>query len=189
MYNPLDHYWLIAENGLIFSSKVGDYVLDTDPAYLAFIAIEENIVTTIDTITSLKQVLSSHGCGCGCLETLADKVNAKYMDLDSAFKAADNSLFAGYNDKQQKTFWLQVKEAEGFTADNQYPTPFIDGRVIGEQLSKAEIVATILAESAALKPYSGEVYGKIKRLIGALAEVDTAGDYASGCAAVDAIVW
>jgi hypothetical protein len=120
---------------------------------------------------------------------LAAKVNAKYQEIVAAYQADTAPLFAGFTPEHKETFWLQVKEAEGFTSDSNHPTPFIDGRVSGEQISKAEVVALILGEAAAMKPYAGAIYGKQKRLEKALTDIDINGNYAAGCAAVAAINW
>lgn len=60
-YTPDDHYWTVAGNPTQrFSSRVGGYVSDTDPGYLAFLA-EGNLPTAIPSEDALFEVLVGAG--------------------------------------------------------------------------------------------------------------------------------
>jgi hypothetical protein len=121
--------------------------------------------------------------------TLAELINKKYKEICDAQCAAVNSLFAAYTTEQKETFWVQVAEAESWTADNQHPTPFIDGRVAAEGSAKADVVADILAVAEAAKPASGQIFGRKRLLENQLAAVDHTGDYQTELAKLDAIAW
>lgn len=60
LYNPKDWYWVVADSATqVFSSKVGDYVPLSDPAYVAWLA-GDNVPTRIASEAELGDVLAPH---------------------------------------------------------------------------------------------------------------------------------
>lgn len=62
-YNPVNHYWIITSHaGQVFSSSAGDYVADTDPTYLAWLAAGGAVTNNPNmTEDDLGEVLAAAG--------------------------------------------------------------------------------------------------------------------------------
>jgi hypothetical protein len=120
---------------------------------------------------------------------LASKINAKYSEVTIAYQSADSSLFAGYTYEQQKTFYKQEDEANRWQADNNVPTPFIDGRVAFGNKTKQQIVDLIVGISSQITATAGMYFEKYQSLIEDLVNVDQNGDYLAEKTKLDSIVW
>lgn len=120
---------------------------------------------------------------------LASDINKKYLEITTAYQAADQALFIGYTPEQQKTFYKQEEEATRWLADNTYSTPFIDGMVTVGYRSKDEIVARIIYKSELIKPVTGALVEKYQALLAQLAEIDTTAAYGTEKNKLDLIIW
>ena len=123
--------------------------------------------------------------------TLSEMINSKYIEITEAYKSADNSLFAGYTDQQQKTFYKQEEEAKNWLVNNNYLTPFIDGRVSTSAgvKTKQQIVDLIINISSSITTTAGANFERYQILLEDLVNIEHTADYLTEKAKLDLIIW
>lgn len=95
--------------------------------------------------------------------TSADKIalarDAKMAQLDSEFKTAIAAIKNGYTDDEIKSWDKQEQEAKAWTADNTTPTPLLSAMVLERGDTVADLVAKVIANSAAWTAAYGQILG------------------------------
>ena len=94
-----------------------------------------------------------------------EEKSKKRREINAAADAALTMITGQYPRSEIDSWPTQVAEAEAYTADNNAPTPFIDGLVARRPgVTKAELAGRILANATAYKALSADVFGQRQAL-------------------------
>lgn len=115
----------------------------------------------------------------------AQMKSAAHARINAAYEVAVNSLIAGYPDTEIASWPKQETEARAWLADNNFPTPWIDGAAVARGIVKADFITLIIANADALAPLHGALTGKRQYLRDA---IDALGDTPTQ-EQLDAVQW
>ncbi|WP_052494005.1 hypothetical protein [Nitrosospira sp. NpAV] len=96
--------------------------------------------------------------------TTAQMISAALARINGDYQSAVKVVTADYPEEEVKSWPKQEEEARAWELNNDMPTPWIDGAVIGRGITKAAFVAKILAKAALFSPIHGELTGKAQGL-------------------------
>lgn len=80
-------------------------------------------------------------------------------DANADYESQVKSLTADVPESEKLTWTKQETEARGWTADNSYPTPLVDGIVATRGVDKAELVAKIIVKADLYAVAVGQLTG------------------------------
>jgi len=125
------------------------------------------------------------------LITMADKIEAarqrKLAEINGAFEQAAAALTAGYPESERLTWPVQQAEVLAWAADNQVPTPYLDGLAAARGTTPAEMRQLTLNQVQAFMAASQQLVGKRQRLRDAVQAVPAGAPDALG--QIAAITW
>lgn len=81
-----------------------------------------------------------------------DRINAEYQ-------ARTAVLAAGYPEDEQKSWPVQIREADIVLGADDQPTPWIDAAASARGITRAALAALIQAQDAAYRQYHGQLTG------------------------------
>ena len=118
--------------------------------------------------------------------TPADKFEqakqAKLSQINSDFNAAASALTSGYPEAERMTWATQQAEVMAWNADNNIPTPYLDGLAEARGISPEEMRQKTLEQTQLFLAASQSLVGKRQRLRDAAYAATTKED-------LEAIIW
>lgn len=120
--------------------------------------------------------------GEGWVPDLAALKAAKLAEVNAGFEVAMRELLAGYPISEVMTWWKQELEAAIWNADQSAPTVLIDAIALARGVTKAALVARILAKADVFDAAIGRLLGKRQAAGDRL-------DAATTAAEVEAVRW
>ena len=100
--------------------------------------------------------------------TAADKFEqareAKLAQINSAFEQAASALTAGYPEAERMTWATQQQEAMSWAADENAPTPYLDGLAAARGITPQEMRQRALDQTQLFMQASQQLVGKRQRL-------------------------
>lgn len=114
--------------------------------------------------------------------TLEEVQAAQLAQINADFEAAAQALTAGYPEGERLTWPIQQAEALAWAADNNAPTPYLDGLADARGIAPAEMRTLTQAQVQAFQTASQQLVGTRQRLRDEILEAGTV-------AAVRAVVW
>ena len=96
--------------------------------------------------------------------TAAEMKTAALNRINAAYGAAVTAMTAGYPEDEVKSWPRQEMEARAWLSNSSAATPWIDGAAAGRGITKAELVARIMANAVLFAPLHGELTGKRQKL-------------------------
>jgi len=106
-------------------------------------------------------------------ETLESARVARLAEVTTDYNAAVKAFTGSYSTAEQRSWFVQLAEAEAYTKDPAAATPWIDSALAGNGREKAEFVAAILANSKAFTDESGRVTGLLQKAKADIAAAET----------------
>lgn len=114
--------------------------------------------------------------------TLEEAQAAQLAQINADFEAAAQALTAGYPEAERLTWPIQQSEALAWAADDNAPTPYLDGLAAARGITPAEMRSLTLAQVQAFQAASQQLVGTRQRLRDEI-------NAAATVAAVRAVVW
>lgn len=112
---------------------------------------------------------------------------AAHRRIDDAYTAQTNQLAEGYPENEQKSWPVQIMEADAILAGAETPTPWVDAASAGRGITRLEMAQLIKAQDTAYRTYHGQLSGVRQALRD---QIDAVPDgERTSIAALDAIDW
>lgn len=108
--------------------------------------------------------------------SFADKQAVKILEINTAFERAASALTAGYPEAERLTWPVQQAEALAWEADNNAPTPYLDGLAVARGISAEEMRSKTLAQTQLFMAASQQLVGKRQKLRDLVHEAETPED-------------
>lgn len=94
------------------------------------------------------------------VQSAIDQARASaHSRIDDAYTAQTNQLSEGYPENEQKSWPVQIMEADTVLAGGTAPTPWIDAASAARGVTKQEMANLIKAQDTAYRTYHGQLSG------------------------------
>lgn len=108
--------------------------------------------------------------------TLEEAQTAQLAQINADFEAAAQALTAGYPQGERLTWPVQQSEALAWAADNNAPTPYLDGLAAARGITPAEMRQLTLDQVNAFMAASQQLVGTRQRLRDEINAAETVAD-------------
>lgn len=79
--------------------------------------------------------------------------------IDDAYTAQTNQLATGYPENEQKSWPVQIMEADAILAGAETPTPWVDAASAGRGVTRLEMAQLIKTQDTLYRTYHGQLSG------------------------------